>query len=66
MTEHFLGIGDVAKKLGIKQASASEAHLPDPDVMIGRTRGWRPETIDDWIPTRPGKGSGGGRPKKMS
>ena len=32
--------------------------------MIGRTRGWLPETIDEWNANRPGRGVGGGRPRK--
>ena len=32
--------------------------------MIGRTRGWLPETIDGWNAKRPGRGVGGGRPPK--
>jgi len=32
--------------------------------MIGRTRGWLPETIDGWNAKRPGRGVGGGRPRK--
>ena len=38
--------------------------LPEPDAMIGRTRGWLPETIDGWNAKRPGRGVGGGRPRK--
>ena len=38
--------------------------LPEPDVLIGRTRGWLPETIDEWNARRPGRGVGGGRPRK--
>ncbi len=35
-----------------------------PDATIGRTRGWLPETIDQWNAQRPGRGVGGGRPRK--
>ncbi|MEW2508472.1 hypothetical protein AB0878_49240 [Amycolatopsis sp. NPDC047767] len=41
--------------------------FPEPDVMTGRTPGWarsrRPE-IEAWEHGRPGRGVGGGRPRK--
>ena len=46
------------------QANAAVYDLPEPDVRIGRTRGWLPETIDRWNARRPGRGVGGGRPRK--
>lgn len=65
MTERFWSLGDVAKRLGVTTAAAAQARgLPEPDVLVGTTRGWRPETIEAWIPTRPGRGVGGGRPRK--
>ena len=66
MTERFMSLSDLAKRLGITTAAAAQARrLPPPDVLVGSTRGWRPETIEAWIPTRPGKGVGGGRPRKQ-
>lgn len=38
--------------------------LPEPDAYIGRTRGWKTETIDAWNAARPGRGVGGGRTRK--
>ena len=35
-------------------------------ALIGRTRGWLPETIDRWNASRPGRGVGGGRPRKKT
>lgn len=64
MTRHYLGVTDVAQRLGIVKSAVSAYKLPDPDVMIGRTRGWLPETIDQWNAQRPGRGVGGGRPRK--
>ena len=40
--------------------------LPEPDAYIGRTRGWKTETIDAWNAARPGRGVGGGRPRRDS
>jgi len=56
MFERYWGVREVAERLGITAAAAAQAHLPEPDAWIGQTRGWRPETIEAWIPTRPGKG----------
>ncbi|KFI46947.1 hypothetical protein GA0061078_0704 [Bifidobacterium bohemicum] len=61
MTEHYLGLTDVAVRLGITKGALATLHLPEPDVMIGRTRGWKPESIDRWNVSRPGHG---GRPRK--
>jgi len=62
--ELYLSVGDVAVRLGVTTAAVAQAKMPPPDAWIGRTRGWRPETIEVWIPTRPGRGTGGGRPRK--
>lgn len=61
MTEHYLGITDVAERLGVTKPALYGLRLPEPDVMVGRTRGWRVETIDEWNAQRPGHG---GRPRK--
>lgn len=54
----------MAERLGISTAAVSAYKLPQPDATIGRTRGWKPETIDKWNASRPGRGVGGGRPRK--
>lgn len=59
-----LGIKQVAERLGITSGGLLNLKLPEPDAMIGRTRGWLPETIDGWNAKRPGRGVGGGRPRK--
>lgn len=38
--------------------------FPAPDIMLSGRPGWLPETIKAWKPTRPGRGTGGGRPRK--
>lgn len=65
MTERYMSVAEVAQYLGVQNASNSAMKLPEPDALIGRTRGWKRETIDAWIPTRPGRGVGGGRPRKL-
>lgn len=56
MTTEYLGVTDVAKRLGISTAAVSAYKLPEPDATIGRTRGWLPDTIDRWNASRPGRG----------
>lgn len=34
--------------------------LPEPDITIGLSPGWLPETVEAWIAARPGQGAGGG------
>ncbi|MDR1355329.1 MAG: hypothetical protein LBJ43_03575 [Propionibacteriaceae bacterium] len=63
--EHYWGVTEVARRLEVKTGTISNTKLPPPDVMVGTTRGWRPESIEAWIPTRPGRGVGGGRPRKQ-
>jgi len=65
MPDRFLSYSEVAERLGVTTGALASANLPPPDVLVGSTRGWRPETIEAWIPTRPGKGVGGGRPRKQ-
>ena len=64
MTIEYMGVPDVANRPGISTAAVSAYKLPQPDALIGRTRGWLPETIDRWNAARPGRGVGGGRPRK--
>ena len=54
MTIEYLSVTDVSKRLGISTAAVSAYKLPQPDALIGRTRGWLPETIDQWNASRPG------------
>lgn len=60
MTEYYLGVKQVAERLGITSGGLLNLKLPEPDVMIGRTREWKPETIDAWNAARPGRSVGGG------
>lgn len=61
MTTDYLGVKQVAEYLGVTPGGLLNLRLPDPDVTIGRTRGWSLETIEEWNKTRPGHG---GRPRK--
>ncbi|WP_288439682.1 AlpA family transcriptional regulator [uncultured Bifidobacterium sp.] len=64
MTTRYLSLTEVAARLGITTGALAGYKLPAPDALIGRTRGWLPETIDEWNAARPGRGVGGGRPRK--
>ncbi|QAY32575.1 hypothetical protein ESN35_03370 [Bifidobacterium pullorum subsp. gallinarum] len=64
MTTRYLSLTEVARRLGITTGALAGYRLPEPDALIGRTRGWLPETIDEWNAARPGRGVGGGRPRK--
>lgn len=64
MTTRYLSLTEVAARLGITTGALAGYKLPEPDALIGRTRGWLPETIDEWNAARPGRGVGGGRPRK--
>lgn len=52
-----LGVNEVAERAGlspntVKAYSQVPGRLPQPDVMIGRVKGWFPETIDKWMERR--------------
>ncbi|AKV55090.1 helix-turn-helix transcriptional regulator [Bifidobacterium actinocoloniiforme] len=64
MSERFLSLTEIAGRLGITTGALANYRLPEPDVIVGRTRGWKAETIDEWNRNRPGRGVGGGRPRK--
>ena len=60
MATEYLGVKQVAERLGITSGGLLNLKLPEPDATIGRTRGWLPETIDEWNAQRPGRGVGWG------
>jgi hypothetical protein len=41
--------------------SEKPGDLPPPDRYFGKSPAWKPDTIQQWIETRPGRGIGGGR-----
>lgn len=77
MTKHYLNVAQIEERLGLARNSLSRIKLPTPDVIVGpveedgspsrgTVRGWLPATIDKWNDNRPGRGVGGGRPRKSS
>lgn len=63
-TKHYLSLSEFASYLGITVGALSKYKLPEADVTVGRSRGWKQETIEAWNAARPGKGAGAGRPRK--
>lgn len=59
--KRYLSLKEVGERIGTSNPSAKGYRLPEPDAWIGTTRGWLPETIDQWNAQRPGRG---GRPRK--
>lgn len=60
-TISFLSRTEVANHIGVAPSTLSRYNLPEPDVTIGKTRGWRVSTIDQWNEQRPGSGRWGRR-----
>src|SRR5256885_16092912 len=54
---------DVAAYLGVQIGTVSSYRLrgqmPEPDMTVGRTHGWRPRRIVAWHNSRPRPGGGG-------
>lgn len=59
--KRYLSRAEFAERIGVLTGTLSRYKLPEPDVMIGSTRGWSAETVDAWNASRPGKGAGAGR-----
>ena len=64
----YLSLVQVEERLGLNRGSLSKTRMPQPDIIVGpvdidgqpergSTRGWLPETIDQWNATRPGRGA---------
>jgi len=64
MTARYLSLKELAARIGVQPATAANYKLPEPDALIGETRGWLPKTVDAWNAARPGKGAGAGRKPK--
>ncbi len=65
MTDLLLDAAGAAARLGVLPATVlsyrSRGVFPPPDVTLGQSPGWYPQTIDAWQASRPGRT---GRPKK--
>ncbi|WDZ91152.1 hypothetical protein [Nocardiopsis sp. HUAS JQ3] len=78
-TPRYLGTRDVARELGVDGRTVSQwlaRYTPDsatpapaPDVAVGDVLGWAEERLGEWRTwqtKRPGRGAGGGRPRKVA
>lgn len=56
MTADLLDISAVARRRGVTtstiRAYLSRGQMPAPDIRLGQTPGWLPQTIDAWL-TKP-------------
>jgi predicted DNA-binding transcriptional regulator AlpA len=70
MTDRQLDRASVAAILGVDPATitryVNRGDMPEPDGHLARSPWWWSSTIDAWQPTRPGKGAGAGRPRKVA
>jgi len=80
METTFLTLTDIAHLAGVEVVTARTYHtratanrragtpkpgdLPAPDQVFGQSPVWTRDTIDTWLKQRPGRGAGGGRPRK--
>jgi predicted DNA-binding transcriptional regulator AlpA len=80
--EPYLGLPELSEMLGVTYNSARTYHgraeinrrrgkskpgdLPPPDRRFGRSPVWRLSTIERWMPHRPGRGTGGGAPERLT
>lgn len=76
----FLTLDDCARQLGLTYRTVRNYHqvaerrrrvggvrpgdFPPPDMRVGRIPVWKVSTITSWSRHRPGRGAGGGRPRK--
>lgn len=51
----YLSRAEFAERIGVLTGTLSRYNLPEPDAMIGSTRGWTEETIDTWNAARPSR-----------
>ncbi len=49
-----------------RQGEVRPGDLPEPDDTFGRSPVWKRQTITAWKRHRPGRGAGGGRPRKAT
>lgn len=53
----YLSLGEFAARSGhtlnTMKSYLRKGYLPEPDAIVGRNRGWHPDTVERWIATRP-------------
>lgn len=53
----YLSRKEFAERIGVAPDTLGRYKLPEPDAMIGTTKGWLPTTIEEWNAARPGRGA---------
>ncbi|WP_018142462.1 hypothetical protein [Alloscardovia criceti] len=53
MAERYISFSEIAAYLDVKTGTLANYRLPEPDAYIGKTRGWKKETIEKWNANRP-------------
>jgi predicted DNA-binding transcriptional regulator AlpA len=57
----YLTVSDIARLIGVTPKTwtswVARGKAPAADYRLGRTPGWEPATIDEWIAARPGRGA---------
>lgn len=58
---HYLSLAEFAERVQLSQNTIKSYYrkglLPTPDAVLGRSRGWLPETVDIWSRNRRGRGA---------
>ncbi len=54
MTLRFMSRGEIAQYLGVSLTTVKKGYatFPEPDVQVGRNKGWSKNTIDTWLVSR--------------
>lgn len=55
MAEHYMSFTEFAEYIGVKTGALGNYNIPEPDAYIGRTRGWKRETVEKWNANRPSR-----------
>lgn len=67
-TADLMDTNAVAALLGVTRSTIStylaRGRMPQPDLRIAGGPVWHRATITEWAANRPGRGAGGGRPRK--
>jgi predicted DNA-binding transcriptional regulator AlpA len=72
----YLDTAAAADRIGVTEATLRQYRsreakhptrppFPYPDALLAGHPAWLSSTVDAWMASRPGKGKGGGRPKKQ-
>lgn len=65
-----MSLADIDAEMGWSPGTARKGRgkphgLPEPDARVGGSPVWFRSTFEAWRAARPGRGAGGGRPRKV-